>query len=105
MRLIDADLALEKIRVLEKEPNYQHEDEDWSVGLCMAEQAIDEVPTVDAVEVKYGEWLTPLYDEPWRKGYFCRCSVCNKINNGHTLSVPNFCENCGAKMATTKGVK
>ena len=46
MRLIDADLALEKIRVLEKEPDYQHEDEDWSVGLCMAEQAIDEVPTI-----------------------------------------------------------
>ena len=45
MRLIDADVAIEKIRVLEKEPDYQHEDEDWSVGLCMAEQAIDEVPT------------------------------------------------------------
>ena len=50
MRLIDADLAIEKIRVLEKEPDYQHEDEDWSVGLCMAEQAIDDVPTVDVVE-------------------------------------------------------
>ena len=50
MRLIDADVALEKISVLEKEPNYQHEDEDWSVGLCMAEQAIDEVPTSDVVE-------------------------------------------------------
>ena len=50
MRLIDADLAIEKIRVLEKEPDYQHEDEDWSVGLCMAEQAIDDVPTSDIVE-------------------------------------------------------
>ena len=50
MRLIDADLALEKIRVLEKEPDYQHEDEDWGVGLCMAEQAIDEVPTSAVVE-------------------------------------------------------
>ena len=50
MRLIDADLALEKIRVLEKEPDYQHEDEDWSVGLCMAEQAIDDVPTATVVE-------------------------------------------------------
>ena len=50
MRLIDADLALEKIRVLEKEPDYQHEDEDWRVGLCMAEQAIDDVPTSGIVE-------------------------------------------------------
>ena len=45
MRLIDADRALEKIRVLEKEPDYQHEGEEWSVGLCMAENAIDDVPT------------------------------------------------------------
>ena len=50
MRLIDADLALEKIRVLEKEPDYQHEDEDWSVGLCMAEQTIEDVPTSNVVE-------------------------------------------------------
>ena len=50
MRLIDADVAIEKIRVLEKEPDYQHEDEDWCVGLCMAEQAIDDVPTAAAVE-------------------------------------------------------
>ena len=50
MRLIDADLAVEKIRVLEKEPNYQHEDEDWSAGLYMAEQAIDDVPTSDIAE-------------------------------------------------------
>ena len=51
MRLIDADLALEKIRVLEKEPDYQHEDEDWSVGLCMAESVLDELPAVDVVEL------------------------------------------------------
>ena len=47
MRLIDADLAIEKIRVLEKEPDYQHEDEDWSVGLCMAETVLEELPTSD----------------------------------------------------------
>ena len=45
MRLIDADLAKQKIIALEHEPNYQHEDEDWCVGLCMAENAIDDVPT------------------------------------------------------------
>ena len=50
MRLIDADVAIEKIKVLEKEHDYQHEDENWSVGLYMAEQAIDDVPTVDVVE-------------------------------------------------------
>ena len=59
---------------------------------------VDAMPTADVVEVRHGEWLLPLTNEPWRIGYFCRCSVCNKINNGHTLSTPNFCENCGAKM-------
>ena len=49
MRLIDADLAKQRILVLELEPDYQHEDEDWSVGLCMAESVLDEVPT-DAAE-------------------------------------------------------
>ena len=51
MRLIDADVALEKIRVLEKEPDYQHEDEDWSSGLYMAESVLDELPAVDVVEL------------------------------------------------------
>lgn len=44
MRLIDADLAKQKIVALEHEPAYQHEGEDWSVGLCMAEFVLDEVP-------------------------------------------------------------
>jgi hypothetical protein len=44
MRLIDADLAKQKIVTLEHEPDYQHEGEDWSVGLCMAESVLDEVP-------------------------------------------------------------
>ena len=64
----------------------------------VSKQIVDAMPTADVVEVRHGEWLMPLTDEPWRKGYFCRCSVCNKTNNGHTLSIPSFCENCGAKM-------
>ena len=44
MRLIDADLAKQKIVALEHEPEYQHEGEDWAVGLCIAESVLDEVP-------------------------------------------------------------
>lgn len=47
MRLIDADLAKQKIIALEHEPAYQHEGEDWAVGLCMAESVLDEIPTSD----------------------------------------------------------
>jgi hypothetical protein len=50
VRLIDADLAKQKIVTLEHEPDSQHEGEDWSAGLCMAESVLDEVPTSDIAE-------------------------------------------------------
>lgn len=49
-RLIDAELAAEKFMVLAKEPDYQHEGEDWRSGLYMAESALDEVPTTNLAE-------------------------------------------------------
>lgn len=50
MRLIDADVAAKKFMILAKEPDYQHEGEDWSSGLYMAESALDEIPTSDIVD-------------------------------------------------------
>lgn len=58
MRLIDADLAAEMIRDLAKEPDYQHEDEDWRDGLGMAGDALNDIPTVEGycnVEKLYDE--------------------------------------------------
>jgi hypothetical protein len=48
-RYIDADIAEEIIAEKAKEANYQHEGEDWKCGLCMAQTAIEETPTVDVV--------------------------------------------------------
>ena len=50
-RLIDANELKRKLVELGGEPDYQHPDEDWGVGVCMAEGIVDEMPTVDAVEV------------------------------------------------------
>lgn len=50
MRLIDADVAAKEFMVLAKEPDYQHEGEDWRSGLYMAEEALDRLPAVDIVE-------------------------------------------------------
>ena len=50
MRLIDADVAAKELMVLAKEPDYQHEGEDWRSGLYMAEEALDRLPAVDIVE-------------------------------------------------------
>ena len=85
---------------IKREPllQYAKEIQGTLFGAPLIARAIEEAPEEDVIEVRHGEWLLPLTNEPWRIGYFCRCSVCNKINHGHTLSTPNFCENCGAKM-------
>ena len=66
-RLIDAELAAKKLMVLAKEPDYQHEGEDWSVGLYMAESALDEIPTATVVEEIFEAIKTKCVDED---GYF-----------------------------------
>lgn len=45
-RLIDVDEPMTKISTMMQEPDYQHEGENWMVGLIMARDAIDEAPTV-----------------------------------------------------------
>ena len=45
-RLIDADELMTKISTMMQEPDYQHDGEDWMIGLIMARDAIDNAPTV-----------------------------------------------------------
>lgn len=49
-RLIDADEPMTKISTMMQEPDYQHEGENWMVGLIMARDAIDDAPTVIEAE-------------------------------------------------------
>ena len=49
-RLIDVDEPMTKISTMMQEPDYQHEGENWMVGLIMARDAIDEAPTVIEAE-------------------------------------------------------
>ena len=73
-RLIDANALQRKLVELGAEPDYQHPGEDWGVGVCMAEGVVDEMPTVDAVEVvrckdcKY-YWLPQRFCEHERHDY------------------------------------
>ena len=104
MRLIEADTLKDNFCFLRKM---------WSETEISA--AIDNAPTVDAVEVVHGRWVHP-------KGYVVsngfQCSVCGHeeashypINprgngcciadeNGNFFFPPkiNYCPNCGAKM-------
>lgn len=49
-RMIDVDKPMTKISTMMQEPDYQHEGENWMVGLIMARDAIDEAPTVIEAE-------------------------------------------------------
>ena len=56
---------------------------------------ISEAPTVDAVEVVHGRWIAvPSYNMMTGKAY--KCSECQKMRYGSFM--PNYCQNCGAKM-------
>ncbi len=50
MRLINANKFQETIDKVSREPDYQHEGEDWRSGLCLAGCLLDQEPTVDSLE-------------------------------------------------------
>ena len=57
--------------------------------------AIEDAPTVDAVEVVHGRWVLQRYYAGMRKGMMARviCSEC-----GYPNEKTNYCPSCGAKM-------
>lgn len=102
-RLIDANELDRKIVEMTKEPSYQHDGEDWLNGLVMAMEAVNESPTVDAMELAHGHWIDSYivkklqYDRyPTVKCSNCGCYFCDLINNHHFMY--QYCPNCGTKM-------
>ena len=84
MRPIDADGLKELFNSRSSHPIY----DEWSTLGILG--VIDEMPTIDVVVVKHGEWVPSEY-QPHHT-----CSVC-----GHWFSLydkVNYCPNCGAKM-------
>ena len=50
MRLIDANRFQETLDKVSREPDYQHEGEDWRTGICLAGCLLDQEPTVDSYD-------------------------------------------------------
>ena len=92
-RYIDANEVQKRLTKLFKEPDYQHEGEDWRVGVCMAGVQVDLMPTADVAEVKHGEWVKPtiINGRTWD---FPHCSNCDYVPS----DPKHYCTNCGAKM-------
>ena len=87
MRLIDADAFLEEAR-------NRIDMQDEYLPIHIKYFVIDEMPTIDAEPIRYGEWI----GKPMICGYSrMRCSVCDNVfldNKGKW----NYCPHCGARM-------
>lgn len=46
---IERDVAIAMLKQLEREPDYQHEGEDWRVGVAMSASMLYDVPAVNAL--------------------------------------------------------
>ena len=94
MRLIDADTIDDVVQDL---------NENHNSGITRNEYkritaVLYEMPTIDAVPVKHGEWIKYVDDDPTFD--YQKCSVCNEgrpMENFYGLP-ENYCPNCGAKM-------
>ena len=68
------------------------------VDFKAVQRAIDEAPTVDAVEVVHGRWLTTIDidyegDVVYHHAHMKCGFECETYGDGY-----NYCPNCGAKM-------
>ena len=88
-RLIDANALKANFVVLGEFAN-----DLWHSGTVRI--AIDNAPTVDAVEVVHGRWEAVDHDGSWRVD---KCSACHKRMHYVDYDQPYaYCPNCGAKM-------
>ena len=91
-RLIDANALRETVTTDYYEHFTRYHDTDQIALVDMVCEAIEEAPTVDAVEVVHGRWIYEPVEFCIEKDI--RCSVCRRY-----VKVPeNYCPNCGAKM-------
>ena len=92
-RLIDANaIPWEEYYVPDPDRNAQWDfKKEWSVSKTV----VDQMPTVEAVEVVHGRWI-PVPSSDMMTGKAYKCSECNKMRYGSFM--PNYCQNCGAKM-------
>lgn len=86
--------AIAILTKLEKEPLYQHLDEDFYNGIETAITELNRLPAAEVAEVRHGYWS-------WCTEDLYRCTVCNiKTSVDECMEEPmyKYCPNCGAIM-------
>lgn len=65
---------------------------------------IDCQPTVDAEPVRHGEWIPDPESNPYDQYCASVCNLCGRSArvDGDEEVLPNYCDNCGAKMKRTE---
>ena len=86
--LIDRQAA---IRATWQEPSYT----DPLNVLTEVRDRLNALPTIDAVEVRHGEWIYHNYENG---NWYCTCSNCGKGDLHAIKGTVPYCWNCGARM-------
>ena len=83
--------VIDMLTKLFNEPEHLHKGETFYAGVCAAEDALTELPTVELAEVHHGKWVD------WCGSYVC--TNCNFECGDHNyLGDGSYCPECGAKM-------
>lgn len=94
--LISRKAVLNEIRKVECEPGYQHQGEDWAVGLCIAESIVEGAESAEP-ERKKGRWIYDT-ERVTADGFVHSQYHCSNCGYQVTGWIPNYCQYCGADM-------
>jgi len=67
----------------------------YNCGIERAESEIESAPTVDAVPVRHGKWIS-------NSPVTMRCNQCTYVASDWIVHEFHYCPNCGAKMDEVK---
>ena len=87
--------ALYLLGKLAKEPAYQHDGEDYYVGICEASGVISEMRPADVVPVRYGNIIQTIEDGHMKRVFSC-CGT--DFTQMTSWMIPKYCPECGAAL-------
>lgn len=85
--------ALYVLGKLAKEPAYQHDGEDYYVGICEASGVISEMRPADVAPVRYGNIIQTIEDGHMKRVFSC-CGT--DFTQMTSWMIPKYCPECGA---------
>ena len=98
MRLIDGDALRDLMQSLAYDDWNQGVNTSWADAFRECARRVEEAPTVDAVPVVHGHWITAgAPDIDGNQSY--RCSVCDCLELHSPSAKVSYCWNCGASLS------